>query len=79
MDGLDIGIDAKSYASPVVLGAKLNTGIGRLGIFAKRYLVVPDDKLRLNPRYIEQLIATYRGSTSLIFRTTSAVIAELSA
>jgi hypothetical protein len=79
VDGLEIGIDAKAYASPVVLGAHLTRSIGRLEMFRRKYLVVPDDKLRTNPRYLEQLAATYAGSTDMLFRSASAVIAELSA
>jgi hypothetical protein len=78
VDGLDIGIDAKTYASPDVLGARLSHSTGRLGMFRTRYVSVPDDKLRMNPRYLEQLAAAYMGATPLLFRTTSQIIRGLS-
>lgn len=76
MDGLDIGIDVKTYASPVVLAAKLSRSIGRLDMFTRKILAVPDDKLRLNPRYLEQLRDTYQGKHPLKFMTVSQAIRE---
>lgn len=77
VDGLAVGIDVKTYASPVLLGAKLTRSIGRLDMFKRRILAVPDDKLRLNPRYIEQLRDSYQGAHALELMTVSKVIAEL--
>jgi hypothetical protein len=77
LNGLDVGIDVKTYASPVLLGAKLTRSIGRLEMFARKILVVPDGKLRLNPRYLEQLRGSYQGSHALEFMTVSTAIAEL--
>ncbi len=77
VDDLAVGIDVKTYASPVLLGAKLTRSVGRLGIFRRRILAVPDDKLRLNRRYLEQLRAAYAGSLPLEFMTVSDVLGEL--
>lgn len=78
VDGLDVGIDVKTYASPVVLAAKLSRSIGRLDMFARRILAVPDDKLTLNPHYLQQLRDSYQGQHSLEFMTVSQVIRDLS-
>lgn len=77
VDGAEIGIDVKSYASPVVLGAKLSKSIGRLAAFRRRILAVPDDKLSLNPRYLEQLRNVYHGEQHLEFMTASQAIRAL--
>ncbi|TWA74045.1 hypothetical protein FBZ82_10158 [Azospirillum brasilense] len=78
VDGLDVGIDVKTYASPVVLAARLSRSIGRLDMFARRILAVPDDKLALNPRYLQQLRDAYQGQHALEFMTSSQAIRELS-
>lgn len=78
IDGLAIGIDVKTYASPVVLAAKLSRSIGRLEMFRRKILAVPDDKLRLNPHYLAQLRASYQGSQDLEFMTVSEAIREFS-
>lgn len=78
LDGVDVGIDVKTYASPVVLAAKLTRSIGRLADFNRRILAVPDDKLRNNARYLEQLSDVYRGPQRLEFMTASQVIRALS-
>ncbi len=77
VDGAEVGIDVKTYASPVVLGAKLSKSIGRLAAFRRRILAVPDDKLALNPRYLEQLRDVYRGEHHLEFMTASQAIRAL--
>ena len=77
VDGSEIGIDVKAYASPVVLAAKLTRSIGRFALFRRRILAVPDDKLRLNPRYLEQLRDVYRGEHRLEFMTASQAIRAL--
>lgn len=74
LDGLDVGLDVKSYASPLVLGARLTRGIGRLALFRRRVIVVPDYKLRLNPGYIDDLRASYAGTEPLEFMTVTAAI-----
>ncbi len=77
VDGTAVGIDVKSYASPIVLGAKLSKSIGRLGQFTRQILAVPDDKLGLNARYLEQLRNAYRGQHRLEFMTASQAIRML--
>ena len=67
----------KAYASPVVLAAKPTRFIGRFALFRRRILAVPDDKLRLNPRYLEQLRDVYRGEHRLEFMTASQAIRAL--
>jgi REase associating with pPIWI_RE/pPIWI_RE three-gene island domain Y len=77
VDGFEIGIDVKAYASPVVLAAKLSRSIGRFDSFRRRILAVPDDKLRLNTRYLEQLRDVYSGAHRLEFMTASQAIGTL--
>jgi hypothetical protein len=79
VDGTEIGIDVKSYASPIVLGQRLTRSIGRFGSFRRRILAVPDDKLASNPHYLEQLAATYEGAARLEFMTTSQTLRSLGA
>jgi hypothetical protein len=76
LDGLDVGLDVKSYASPIVLAARLSRGIGRLAMFARRIIVVPDYKLRLNPRYLQDLRAFYSGGDELEFLSVSQTARE---
>ena len=76
VDGLSIGLDVKSYASPLVLGARLSRGIGRLSIFVRRVIVVPDYKLRINPRYIDDLRTAYSNDEPLEFMTVARAIRE---
>lgn len=78
IDGMSVGIDVKTYASPVVLASKLTHSIGRLSLFARRIVAFPDDKLRLNRDYGNQLRETYRGEPTLEFMTVSEVIREFS-
>jgi hypothetical protein len=76
LDGLDVGLDVKSYASPMVLAARLSRGIGGLAMFSRRIIVIPDYKLRLNPRYIDDLRASYVGSDALEFSSVSEAARE---
>ena len=78
MDGLKIGIDVKTHASPILLGARLTRDPGRLGLFKRRILAVPDDKLRLNVDYFAQLKQVYRGPLGIEFMTVSQAIRDLS-
>jgi|SRR5262245_10230151 len=77
VDGLAVGIDVKTYASPIVLAARLTRSIGRLELFDRRIVAFPDDKLRLNRHYGDQLRDTYQGGTGLEFMTVSNAIREL--
>ena len=77
VDGQDIGVDVKTYASPVVLASRLTRSIGRLAQFRRRILAVPDDKLRLNSRYLQQLRDVYQGVHTLEFMTATQAIRAL--
>ncbi len=73
-----IGIDAKSYASPIVLGKKLSDGVGGLMAFTEKYLVVPDAKTRKNPDYVKQLKDAYSGNVKgIVFTTVSDAIKRI--
>jgi hypothetical protein len=52
IDGRSIGIDAKSYASPVSLALRLNTGIGGLVNYRRRIIAIGDELMDVNPNYI---------------------------
>lgn len=77
VDGYAIGIDVKVYASPVVLATKLTRTVGRLTQFRRGIISVPDDKLRLNPHYLEQLRYFYQGPHPIEFMTASQAIRAL--
>lgn len=76
LDGLAVGIDLKNYASPLLLGSRLTRSIGRLGLFARRIIAVPDYKLRLNRHYLDDLRGAYRGDVPLEFASMSQIVAE---
>lgn len=76
LDRTAVGINVKSYASPVVLGIKLCRSIGRLAGFRRRILALPDDKLRGNPRYLSQQRGAYSGPLPLQFMIVSEAIRE---
>ena len=78
LDGLDVGLDVKSYSSALVLGVRLSRGLGRLTMFERRVIVVPDYKLRLNPRYLDDLRGSYTGAESIEFMTVAGAIREFS-
>lgn len=61
----------------MVLAGRLTRSIGRFAQFGRRILAVPDDKLRYNRRYLEQLRDTYRGEHRLEFMTASQAIDAL--
>jgi REase associating with pPIWI_RE len=50
-----IGIDAKSYLSPVSLALRLNRGIGGLVNYRRRIIAVSDDSIAQNPSYLSTL------------------------
>lgn len=77
--GLALGIDVKSYASPLLLGSRLSHSIGRLAMFGRRIVALPDYKLLLNARYLHDLRAAYTGEQPLEFATISQVLAEAGA
>lgn len=53
--GRAVGIDAKSYSSPVSLALRLNRGIGGLINYRRRIVAVGDEMLGRNPDYIRIL------------------------
>jgi hypothetical protein len=55
INGWEIGIDVKSYSSPVTLAMALSRGIGGLIHFRTRILAISDDRLQQYSHYIETL------------------------
>jgi hypothetical protein len=53
-----IGIDAKSYTSPVSLALRLNRSIGGLIHYRRRIIAVSDQLIEENPSYILTLKST---------------------
>lgn len=53
--GRAIGIDAKSYASPISLGLRLNRGIAGLINYRRRIIAVGDELVSANPDYVAML------------------------
>lgn len=68
IEGRAIGIDAKSYSSPISLGLRLNRGIGGLINYRRRIVAVGDDLLSTNPDYISMLrsVLEPRGDQSTL-------------
>jgi REase associating with pPIWI_RE len=58
VNGRAIGIDAKSYLSPVSLALRLNRSIGGLIHYRRRILAVSDRLLEQNPSYLSTLRST---------------------
>jgi hypothetical protein len=52
IEGRAIGIDAKSYSSPISLGLRLSRGIGGLINYRRRIVAIGDDLVSTNPDYI---------------------------
>ena len=53
-----VGIDAKSYISPVSLALRLNQSIGGLGYNRRRIVAVSDQLIADNPSYLSTLQST---------------------
>lgn len=66
--GRAIGIDAKSYSSPVSLALRLNRSIGGLMHYRRRIIAVGDELLDINPDYIATVRSCLdkRGSPSTL-------------
>jgi hypothetical protein len=79
VDGRDIGIDVKSYASAAVLGARLARDVGGITHFRRKILCVPDARVRQDRGYLSTLraVASQGEGRMLEFMTVSDVIAEL--
>lgn len=78
--GRAIGIDAKSYSSPISLGLRLNRGIGGLINYRRRFIAVGDEMVATNPDYVATLRSALvsRGDPSTLeIMDVSSVIAML--
>ncbi|MFZ1028594.1 MAG: hypothetical protein WAN66_20500 [Limnoraphis robusta] len=58
INGRNIGIDAKSYSSPVSLALRLNRSIGGLSYYRRRIIAVSDRLIEDNPYYLSTLHST---------------------
>jgi hypothetical protein len=77
INGRSIGIDAKSYTSPVSLALRLNRSIGGLIFYRRRIIVVSNQLLEDNVDYLSTLQSTLekKGDPSTLeFMSVSAVI-----
>ena len=54
----EIGIDAKSYISPVSLALRLNQSMGGLGYYQRRIIAISDQLIADNPSYLSVLQST---------------------
>lgn len=76
INGTQIGIDAKSYSSPITLAMKLSRSIGGLIAYRRRIIAVSDEMVAREPRYIPRLQAAIRENSeakTLEIMTVSAV------
>ena len=55
IDALGVGIDLKSYASPETLGQHFKRGLGGLGHYEHRWVVIPDWRQQATPSYLDRL------------------------
>ena len=58
VEGRAVGIDAKSYSSPVSLALRLNKTIGGLIHYRRRIIAIGDELLDIDPDYIATVRAT---------------------
>ena len=58
INGRMIGIDAKSYSSPVSLGLRLNKSIGGLIHYRRRIIAIGDELINIDPNYISTVLST---------------------
>lgn len=58
LNDYEIGIDAKSYISPVSLALRLNQSIGGLGYYQRRIIAISDQLIADNPSYLSILQST---------------------
>lgn len=58
INGREVGIDAKSYNSPVSLALRLNRSIGGLIYYRRRIIAVSDRLIENEPDYISILLST---------------------
>ncbi len=75
-----IGIDAKSYRSPVLLALKLNRSIGGLINYGQRILAITDELIEDCPGYIStvnSLLNTKSDAKSLKIMSVSSVIENI--
>ena len=73
IDGYDIGIDVKSYASPILLAHALNRSIGRLTLYNKKIVAVSDSSITKHIDYLSLLKKNYNGAYSLEFHSVSSL------
>lgn len=58
INGWEIGIDAKSYLSPISLALRLNHSIGGLTNYRRRIVAISDQLIEDNPGYLSSLRST---------------------
>lgn len=73
IDGFDIGIDIKSYASPYLLAYSLNRSIGRLTRYHKKIIAISDESIARHKDYLYVLKKHYRNEEALDFRSVSSL------
>lgn len=57
--GSEIGIDVKSYRSPITLGLRLNKSIGGLRNFRRRIIAISDECIHGNNDYIATVLSMF--------------------
>lgn len=73
IDGYDIGIDVKSYSSPILLARALNRSIGRLTMYHKKIIAVSDSSIARHIDYLSVLAKNYNDVYPLEFHSVSSV------
>ena len=77
IDGNDIGIDIKSYASPYLLAQALNNSIGGLHDYQRKVIGISDSCITNNNHYLEILKSHCTNNNSLEFKAVSDIVSWL--
>lgn len=73
IDGYDIGIDIKSYASPYLLAHALNRSIGRLTRYNIKIIAISDESISRHKDYLQVVKKQYKNNDALDFRSVSSL------
>jgi hypothetical protein len=73
IDGYDIGIDIKSYASPYLLAHALNRSIGRLNLYNRKVIAISDEAISRHKDYLNIIRKLYQNNNALDFYSVSSL------
>lgn len=77
IDGNDIGIDIKSFASPYLLAQSLNQSVGGLIEYQRKVIGISDTSINNHTHYLDILESNYSGKDLLEFKSVSDIASWL--